>query len=84
MKLLSPKWIVLDEIDSGLDVDAFKVVAELLKELNSEENTFIVITHIFSILDALPVDEVIVLRNGEISQQGGKELVEKVKREGFE
>lgn len=84
MNLLSPRYVILDEIDSGLDVDAFKVVAGLLAELNSEENSFIVITHIFSILDALPVDEVVVLRGGEVVQQGGKELVEKVKKEGFE
>ncbi|MDR2540847.1 MAG: Fe-S cluster assembly ATPase SufC [Candidatus Peribacteria bacterium] len=84
MKLLQPKYIILDEIDSGLDVDAFKVVAFLLASLNSEENSFIVITHIFSILESIPVDEVVVLRSGEIVQQGGKELVEKVKSEGFE
>jgi Fe-S cluster assembly ATP-binding protein len=84
MKLLNPRYIILDEIDSGLDVDAFKVVAGLLAELNSEENSFIVITHIFSILESVPVDEVVVLKEGSVVQQGGKELVEKVKREGFE
>jgi Fe-S cluster assembly ATP-binding protein len=83
MKLLSPRYVILDEIDSGLDVDAFKVVAGLLAELNSEENSFIVITHIFSLLDSLPVDEVVVLRSGEVVEQGGKEVVEKVKKEGF-
>jgi Fe-S cluster assembly ATP-binding protein len=70
MKLLQPKYIILDEIDSGLDVDAFKVVASLLASLNSGENTFIVITHIFSILDFVPVDEVIVLRKGAIGEKG--------------
>ncbi|MDR2416421.1 MAG: Fe-S cluster assembly ATPase SufC [Candidatus Peribacteria bacterium] len=84
IKLLNPKRIILDEIDSGLDVDAFKVVACLLASLNSAENTFIVITHIFSILDSLSVDKVIVLQNGSIVQKGGKEVVERVKEEGFE
>jgi Fe-S cluster assembly ATP-binding protein len=68
--LLQPKRIILDEIDSGLDVDAFKVVASLLASLNSADNTFVVITHMFSILDFLSVDEVIVLQNGSIVQKG--------------
>lgn len=80
MKLLNPQWIILDEIDSGLDVDAFKVVASLLAGLNSKERTFIVITHIFSILDFLPLDEVIVLQNGLLAHKGGKEVIEKVKK----
>ena len=62
MKLLNPKYIILDEIDSGLDVDAFKVVSQLASQLNSSENTFIVITHIFTILEYLPVDEVVVMK----------------------
>jgi Fe-S cluster assembly ATP-binding protein len=65
-------------------VDAFKVVSALLASLNSPENTFIVITHIFSILNVLPVDEVIVLRKGEVVETGGKEVVERVQSEGFE
>ena len=48
MKLLNPKYIILDEIDSWLDVDAFKVVAELLKSMSTKENSFIIITHIFT------------------------------------
>ncbi|MBP6086555.1 hypothetical protein KA478_05305 [Patescibacteria group bacterium] len=51
----------MDEVDSGLDVDAFRSVASLMKELNSENNTFIVITHYFSILDYIPIDRVYVL-----------------------
>ncbi|MDR2190477.1 MAG: Fe-S cluster assembly ATPase SufC [Candidatus Peribacteria bacterium] len=70
IKLLRPKRILLDEIDSGLDVDAFKVVASRLAELNSQENTFIVITHIFSILERLPIDEVIIMKEGTIAKKG--------------
>jgi Fe-S cluster assembly ATP-binding protein len=61
MKLLNPKYIILDEIDSGLDVDAFKVVAEMLKALSTNENSFIIITHIFTILEYINIDETIVL-----------------------
>jgi Fe-S cluster assembly ATP-binding protein len=70
MKLLAPKYIILDEIDSGLDVDAFKVVAQLISDLDSDQNSFIIITHIFSILEYLPVDEVIVMKNGMIAKKG--------------
>ena len=70
MKLLNPKYIILDEIDSGLDVDAFKVVAELLKSMSTEENSFIIITHIFTILDYLNVDETIVLEHGKVVENG--------------
>ena len=61
MKLLNPKYIILDEIDSGLDVDAFKVVAEMLKALSTDHNSFIIITHIFTILEYISIDETIVL-----------------------
>jgi Fe-S cluster assembly ATP-binding protein len=61
MKLLNPKYIILDEIDSGLDVDAFKVVAEMLKSLSTDKNSFIIITHIFTILEYINIDETIVL-----------------------
>jgi Fe-S cluster assembly ATP-binding protein len=70
MKLLNPKYIILDEIDSGLDVDAFKVVAGILKLMSTEKNSFIIITHIFTILDYLDVDETIVLDNGKIVENG--------------
>ena len=50
-----PKYILLDEIDSGLDVDAFRDVAELLKSVDDENNCFIIITHLFTILEYLSV-----------------------------
>lgn len=62
LKLLDPTYIFLDEVDSGLDVDAFRSVAELLQVVNNEHNTFIIITHYFSILEYLDVDHVCVLR----------------------
>jgi Fe-S cluster assembly ATP-binding protein len=68
--LLDPTYIFLDEIDSGLDVDAFKAVAELIKKTNTKENTFIIITHYFTILDHIPIDEVHVLEDGKIKESG--------------
>jgi len=79
LKLLQPKYIFLDEVDSWLDVDAFKAVAWLLKEINSEENSFIIITHYFTILDYIPVDEVVVMKEWSIVAQWWHELAERVK-----
>lgn len=68
MKLIGPKYIILDEIDSGLDRDAFKKVAELLKSINSENNSLIIITHYFTILEYIDVDEVYVMKDGSLQE----------------
>lgn len=83
LKLLQPKYIMLDEVDSGLDVDAFKAVAKLLQELNDEERSFIIITHYFSILDYLPVDEVVVLDDWKLVAKWGSDIANKVRDKGF-
>ncbi len=83
IKLLQPKYIILDEIDSWLDVDAFKTVAKMIAEQNQSGNTFIIITHIFTILDYVPVDRVIVLENGKIIQEGWLQLTKEIKEHGF-
>jgi Fe-S cluster assembly ATP-binding protein len=66
MKLIEPKYIILDEIDSGLDLDAIKLVSELIENVNNENNTFIVITHNFSIINKLPIDKIYIVKSGEI------------------
>lgn len=83
MKLIWPKYIILDEIDSGLDLDAFKVVASMLSEISSEENSIIIITHYFSILEYIEVDQVFVIKDGKIVKEGGPDLAEEVKEKGF-
>lgn len=83
MKLIGPKYIILDEIDSGLDLDAFKTVATMLQSLSSPENSIIIITHYFTILDYINVDKVFVMKAGEVVKEGGKELVEEIKKNGF-
>lgn len=83
LKLLNPKYIFLDEVDSGLDVDAFRDVAEMIRALNNADNTFIVITHYFSILDYIPVDTVYVLESGKVIKEGNMSIVEEVKEKGF-
>ena len=69
LKLLQPKYIFLDEIDSGLDVDAFKSVAQMMADINHEDNIFIIITHIFDILHHIPVDHVFVMQQGKVIQE---------------
>ncbi len=83
IKLLQPKIILLDEVDSWLDVDAFRAVALLMKELNSGENTFIIITHYFSILEYIPIDWVYVLDKWKIVSQGDTTIVDKIKKDWF-
>ncbi|MEI7557766.1 MAG: hypothetical protein WCJ45_02800 [bacterium] len=81
LKLLEPKYIFLDEIDSGLDVDAFKSVVQMMSQLNHEGNTFIIITHIFDILKHIPVDHVYILEQGKLIREGNQELIEVIKKE---
>ncbi len=83
MKLLNPKYIILDEIDSWLDVDAFKVVAEMLKALSTDQNSFIIITHIFTILDYISIDETLVLDHWKIVEQWWWEIATRIKENWF-
>jgi Fe-S cluster assembly ATP-binding protein len=83
MNLIWPKYIILDEIDSGLDLDAFRAIAELLQELSSENNTLIIITHYFKILEYVDVDQVYVLKWGKVVKEGGPELAKEVSESGF-
>lgn len=83
LKLLKPKYIFLDEIDSWLDVDAFRQVAEMIKWLNSPKNCFVIITHYFTILDYLPVDRVYVLDRWEINKQWLVQIAHEIKEKWF-
>ena len=84
MKLIEPKYIILDEIDSGLDLDAFRKVAELLKSVSSEKNSIIIITHYFKILEYMEIDKVYVMKNWLIEKSGDKSLAEYISKNGFE
>ena len=83
MKLLNPKYIILDEIDSWLDVDAFKVVAEMLKSLSTGQNSFIIITHIFTILEYINVDETVVLEKWKVVERWWWEIAKRIKENWF-
>ena len=62
MKLLNPKYVILDEIDSGLDIDAFRTIASFLAKEKNDERCYIIITHNFKMAEFLSPDEVIVLQ----------------------
>ena len=83
MEILQPSVIILDEIDSGLDIDALKAVAEGINRIKSPERTFLVITHYSRILDYIKPDYIHILQDGQIVKTGGPELVEALEAEGY-
>ena len=83
IKLLNPKYIILDEIDSWLDIDAFKIVAKNLASMKTPENTLIFITHNFNFVDYAQVDEVFVLDKWRLIDSWSTELIEKIKKNWY-
>ncbi|MCB9991747.1 MAG: Fe-S cluster assembly ATPase SufC [Rhodospirillales bacterium] len=83
MAILEPKFAVLDETDSGLDIDALKVVAEGVNSLRSPERSFLVITHYQRLLDYIKPDVVHVLAGGRIIKTGGPELAHELEEKGY-
>jgi Fe-S cluster assembly ATP-binding protein len=83
MSLFEPRLCVLDETDSGLDIDALKVVSEGVNRLRSPERSFIVITHYQRLLDYIVPDIVHVLSKGRIVRTGGKELAFELEEKGY-
>jgi Fe-S cluster assembly ATP-binding protein len=84
MALLEPKLAILDETDSGLDIDALKVVANGVNKLRSDDNATIVITHYQRLLDYIIPDFVHVLFDGRLVRSGGKELALELEEKGYE
>lgn len=84
MALLEPKIGILDETDSGLDIDALKVVSEGVNALMSPERAFIVITHYQRILNYIKPDFIHVMYDGQIVESGGPELAEQLEAEGYD
>ena len=84
MAVLNPKIAVLDETDSGLDIDALRIVAEGVNKLKTSENSFIIITHYQRLLDYIKPDVVHVLYNGRIVKTGGKDLALELEKSGYD
>ena len=83
MALLEPKLAILDETDSGLDIDALRIVAEGVNSLRSPERSFLMITHYQRLLDYIEPDFVHVLAHGQIIRSGGKELALELEEKGY-
>ncbi|HEX3700147.1 MAG TPA: Fe-S cluster assembly ATPase SufC [Phenylobacterium sp.] len=84
MAVLSPRFLILDETDSGLDIDALKIVADGVNALRSPERAMLVITHYQRLLDYIKPDRVHVLAGGRIVASGGPELAHELEREGYD
>lgn len=83
MLMLEPKLAILDETDSGLDVDAVKVVSKGVEAFKNENNSLLIITHNTKILEYLPVDKVHILIDGRIVKTGDRTLIEQINANGF-
>lgn len=81
--MLNPKLAMLDETDSGLDVDAVQIVSEGVAKFHNADNSCLIITHNARILEKLKVDRVHVLMNGTIVEEGGPELIDDINSRGF-
>jgi Fe-S cluster assembly ATP-binding protein len=84
MAMLEPKLAILDETDSGLDIDALRIVANGVNKLKNKDNATIVITHYQRLLDYIVPDFVHVLYNGRIVKSGGKELALELEKRGYD
>jgi Fe-S cluster assembly ATP-binding protein len=84
LKLLDPKFALLDEIDSGLDVDAMQVVASAIKEEQQKGRGFLVVSHYARLYDMIQPTRVAVMINGKIAVTGGPEIIKKIDTTGYE
>ncbi len=84
MAMLEPKLAILDETDSGLDIDALRIVANGVNKLKSKDNAVVVITHYQRLLEYIVPDFVHVLYNGRIVKSGGKELAHELEEKGYD
>jgi Fe-S cluster assembly ATP-binding protein len=84
MSVLEPRFAILDETDSGLDIDALRVVADGVNALRAPDRAMLVITHYQRLLDYIKPDRVHVLAGGRIAESGGPDLALKLEREGYD
>ena len=84
MALLEPKLAILDETDSGLDIDALRIVANGVNKLKNENNAILVVTHYQRLLNYIVPDYVHVLANGKIIESGDKSLALKLEERGYD
>jgi len=73
--LLNPSTIILDEVDSGLDIDAIEILRQQITQYREQKKTVILITHNFHLLDSIDIDRIVVMRDGQIEKQGDRSLL---------
>ena len=83
MKILQPKLLILDETDSGLDIDALKIVADGVNSYKKKDNAFLIITHYQRLLDYIKPDFVHVLSDGKIIKTGNADLGVQLEKTGY-
>lgn len=83
MMMLNPKLAILDETDSGLDVDAAKIVSKGVRNFKNDDNSILIITHSSKILEYLQVDQVHVVQDGRVVKVGDSSLIEEINKNGF-
>ncbi|MGP1630677.1 MAG: Fe-S cluster assembly ATPase SufC, partial [Giesbergeria sp.] len=83
LSLLRPRLAILDEIDSGMDVDGVRAVVELVQRLRSEGTAFIVVSHYLQLIESLQPDTVLRLADGQIAERGDVRLAQRIARTGF-
>jgi Fe-S cluster assembly ATP-binding protein len=84
MVLLNPEFVMLDEIDSGLDVDAINVVSDVINKQKEKGSSFIVISHYARLFDLIKPNRTAVMINGKIAVEGGPEIFKRIDQEGYE
>ena len=83
MLVLNPKFVILDETDSGLDIDSLKTVAEGIKNFISKDKTILLITHYKKMLEYIKPDKIFIMKSGEIIKEGSSELIEELEKKGY-
>ena len=84
MAVLEPRYAILDETDSGLDINSIKIVGDAVTKMRNSENCILIITHYYRILNYITPDKVHVMIDGRIVDEGGKELAEEIENNGFD
>lgn len=83
MAILEPKYAILDETDSGLDIPSIKIVGDTVTKMKGPDRGILIITHYYRILNHITPDKVHVMIDGRIVDEGGKELAEEIENNGF-
>ena len=83
MSILNPKLSILDETDSGLDIDALRIVADGVNSLRKKDNSFLIITHYEKLLENIIPNFIHIMKEGKILKTGDKSLAKQIEKKGF-